>query len=103
MRRVETIDLDDYDQVIDFIQSQSDRIEKLEQEIKDFQELLQKDDGVCYDRVISLIDDKIAAVPGVYIFASRHKSLQQIKQAYENGYLCGLKDLRKELVEDGED
>jgi len=109
MQIAETIDLDDHDRVIAFLKSQSDRIKELEKreqqlldEIKDFQELLKQNDNVCYNHVISTIDDKIAAVPKIYV-SSRHKSVEQIRQAYENGYLCGLKDLRKELIEDGED
>ena len=109
MRIVETIDLDDYDRVVAFLKAQSDRIKELEKreqqlldEIEDFQELLKQNDNVCYSHVISIIDDKIIAVPKVYV-SGRHKSLEQIRQAYESGYLRALNDLRKELVEDGED
>ena len=62
----ETIDLDDHEKVIDFLQGQSNRIKDLEKreeqllsEIEDFQELLAKNDDVCHKRVIDLIDEKI--------------------------------------------
>lgn len=107
MQIAETIDLDDYDRVIAFLIAQSDKIKKLEKheqqlldEIKDFQELLKQNDNVCYNHVINTIDDKIAAVPKIYV-NGRHS--EQIREAYKHGYLCGLKDLRKELMEDGED
>lgn len=109
MQIAETIDLDDHDRVVAFLVAQSDKIKKLEKreqqlldEIEDFQKLLKQNDNVCHDHVISMIDDKIAAIPKIYV-SGRHKSVEQIKQAYENGYLCGLKDLRKELMENGED
>lgn len=109
MQVAETIDLDDHDRVIAFLVAQSDKIKKLEKreqqllgEIEDFQELLKQNDDVCYNHVINMIDDKIAEVPKIYV-SSRHKSSEQIRQAYEHGYLCGLKILRKELMEDGED
>lgn len=108
MQIVETIDLDDHDRVVAFLKAQSDEIKKLKKreqqlldEIEDFQKLLQKNDDVCYDKIISLIDDKIAAVPKVYV-SGRHKSVEQIRQAYESGYLRALNDLKKELMEDGE-
>lgn len=109
MRIVETIDLDDHDRVVAFLKAQSDKIKELEKreqqlldEIEDFQELLKQNDDVCYNYVINIINDKIATVPKVYVFASRYKSKQQIEQAYKDGYLCALNDLRKELMEDGE-
>lgn len=65
----ETIDLDDHEKVIDFLQGQSNRIKELEEreeqllsEIEDFQELLAKNDDVCHKRVIDLIDDKINVI-----------------------------------------
>lgn len=110
MRIVETIDLDDHDRVVAFLRAQSDKIKELEKreqqlldEIEDFQELLKQNDNVCYDKVIGLIDDKIAAIPNVHIFGGTYKTWQQIKEAYKDGYLRGLNDLRKELMEDGED
>lgn len=103
MQIAETIDLDDHDRVIAFLVAQSDKIKKLEKreqqlldEIEDFQELLKQNNDVCYDHVISMIDDKIAEVPKIYV-SGRHS--EQIRQAYEHGYLCGLKILRKELME----
>ena len=108
MQIVETIDLDDHDRVVAFLKAQSDKIKELEKreqqlldEIEDFQELLKQNDNVCYDHVISIIDDKIIAVPKVYV-SGRHKSVEQIRQAYESGYLRALNDLKKELMEDGE-
>jgi len=109
MRIVETIDLDDHDRVVAFLKAQSDEIKRLEKreqqlldEIEDFQELLKQNDNVCYDRVIGIIDDKIATIPRIYV-SGMHKSLEQIKLAYKQGFLRGLNDLRKELMEDGED
>lgn len=110
MQIAETIDLDDHDRVIAFLVAQSDKIKELKKreqqlldEIEDFQELLQKNDDVCHDYVISIIDDKIAAIPKVCIVGSRYKTKQLIEKAYKDGYLRALNDLRKELVEDGED
>ena len=110
MQIAETIDLDDHDQVVAFLKAQSDRIKELEKreqqlldEIEDFQELLKQNDNVCHNHVISIIDDKIATIPEIYISSSRHKFFEQIRQVYKQGFLRGLNDLRKELMEDGED
>ena len=106
LKIAETIDLDDHDRVVAFLRAQSDKIKKLEKreqqlldEIEDFQELLAKNDDVCHDHVITIIDDKIAAIPEVYIVGGRYKTKELIEKAYKDGYLRGLKDLRKELEE----
>lgn len=106
LKIAETIDLDDHDRVIAFLVAQSDKIKKLEKreqqlldEIEDFQELLAKNDNVCYNRMIRIIDNKIAAIPEVCIVGGRYKTKQQIEQTYKDGYLRGLKDLREELEE----
>lgn len=48
------------DNVLDMMNELSCREEQLLDEIEDFQELLTKNDDVCHDRVIMLIDDKLS-------------------------------------------
>lgn len=52
------------DNVLDIMNELSEREEQLLSEIDDFQDLLSKNDNVCHDRVINLIDDKIAFLYG---------------------------------------
>lgn len=101
MQIAETIDLDDYDRVIEFLVAQSDKIKKLEKreqqlldEIEDFQELLKQNDNVCYDKVIGLIDERIKK------FKEGSKNLELIITCSVGQAV--LEDLKKELMEDGE-
>lgn len=48
------------DNVLNVMNELSNREERLLDEIEDFQQLLSKNDNVCHDRVIMLIDDKLA-------------------------------------------
>ena len=50
------------DNVLDIMNELSEREERLLSEIDDFQDLLSKNDNVCHDRVINLIDEKIAVL-----------------------------------------
>lgn len=97
----ETIDLDDHEKVIDFLQGQSNRIKELEKreerllsEIEDFQELLAKNDDVCHKRVIDLIDDKI----NMYTIGMENKNRPDL--AYTSSVAkTVLEVLKKELLE----
>lgn len=99
----ETIDLDDYDKVIDFLQKQSNRIKDLEEreeqllsEIEDFQELLAKNDDVCHKRVINLIDEKIDKLQGKYDFGQQNNFCPMHNIMHS---INVLKELKKELIE----
>ena len=52
------------DNVLDIMNELSEREEQLLSEIDDFQDLLSKNDNICHDRVINLINDKIAFLYG---------------------------------------
>ena len=98
----ETIDLDDHEKVIDFLQGQSDRIKELEKreeqllsEIEDFQNLLKENDDVCYDRVIDLIDSEIK------IYEECMKNVKRPDLAYTSSVgKAILEDLKKKIMED---
>ena len=98
----DTIDLDDHEKVIDFLQGQSDRIKELEKreeqllsEIEDFQNLLKQNDNVCYDRVIDLINHRIEIC---------EKGMENVKHpdlAYTSSVVkVALEDLKKNIMED---
>lgn len=97
----ETIDLDDHEKVINFLQGQSDRIKELEKreeqllsEIEDFQELLTKNDDVCHKRVIALIDEKIT----IYNKAAKNKDRPDIANLNYVAKIV-LEALKEELEE----
>lgn len=98
----ETIDLDDHEKVIDFLQGQSDRIKELEKreeqllsEIEDFQNLLKENDSVCYDRIIDSIDHRIKI---------HEEGIENVKSSdlTQANYVAKLvlEDLKKEIMED---
>lgn len=98
----DTIDLDDHEKVIDFLQGQSDRIKELEKreeqllsEIEDFQNLLKQDDNICYDRVIDLIDYRIK------LCEESMKDVERFDLSYTSSVVkVALEDLKKEIMED---
>ena len=74
------------------------REENLLSEIEDFQELLSKNDGVCYERVIDLIDNRICNFSNVRTELLLHSDddyrLEKLSFAIQN-----LRELKKELEE----
>ena len=74
------------------------REENLLSEIEDFQELLAKNDSVCHDRVIDLIDDRIFNFSNVRAELLLHSDddyrLEKLSFAIQN-----LRELKKELEE----
>ena len=98
----DTIDLDDHEKVIDFLQGQSDRIKELEKreeqllsEIEDFQNLLKQNDNVCYDRVIDLIDRRIK------ICEKGMKNVKHPDLVYTSSVVkAALEDLKENIMED---
>ena len=98
----ETIDLDDHEKVIDFLQGQSDRIKELEKreeqllsEIEDFQNLLKENDDVCHDRVIGLINSEIK------MYEECMKNVKRPDLAYTSSVgKAILEDLKKKIMED---
>lgn len=97
-----TIDLDDHEKVIDFLQGQSDRIKELEKreeqllsEIEDFQNLLKENDDVCHDRVIGLINHRIK------LCEETMKDVERFDLSYTSSVVkVALENLKKEIMGD---
>lgn len=87
------------DNVLDIMNELSEKEEQLLSEIVDFQELLSKNDNVCHDRVINLIDDKLAFLYGAKgdLINEDSYRLGQISFA-----ITVLNELKKELKGDVE-
>lgn len=88
------------DNALDIMNELSKREERLLSEIDDFQELLSKNDNICHDRVVNLIEDKIAFlyVAKADMINEDSYRLKQISFA-----ITVLNELKKELKGDDDD
>ena len=87
------------DNVLDIMNELSEREERLLSEIDDFQELLSEKDNVCLDRVINVIDDKLA-----FLYGAKGDLINE--DSYRLGQISFsitvLRELKKELKSDVE-
>ncbi len=87
------------DNVLDMMNELSEREERLLSEIDDFQELLSKNDNICYDRVVNLIEDKIAFLYGARGDMINEDSYRLLQISFA---ITVLNELKKELKGDTE-